>query len=133
MLEWNFEVIVLSTRTMCSIFCYMVILKSPAIRHSFTAWKLSKYGVFSGLCFPVFGLNTEIPRDLRDPYNSLSLPIVSESLSLKNACFLLAVINFEASYLAFFYILKILSLAFSFSKTSLSSHFWVFTFIRLFK
>ena len=25
-----------------------------------TAWKVSKYGVFSGLYFPVFGLNTEI-------------------------------------------------------------------------
>ena len=24
------------------------------------AWKLSKHGVFSGPCFPVFGLNTEI-------------------------------------------------------------------------
>ena len=23
------------------------------------AWKLSKHGVFSGPCFPVFGLNTE--------------------------------------------------------------------------
>ena len=27
---------------------------------SFTAWKVSKYGVFSGPYFPVFGLNTEI-------------------------------------------------------------------------
>ena len=26
----------------------------------FTAWKVSKYGVFSSPCFPVFGLNTEI-------------------------------------------------------------------------
>ena len=25
-----------------------------------TAWKVSKYGIFSGPCFPVFGLNTEI-------------------------------------------------------------------------
>ena len=25
-----------------------------------TAWKVSKYGVFSGLYFPIFGLNTEI-------------------------------------------------------------------------
>ena len=24
----------------------------------FTAWKVSKYGVISGPCFPVFGLNT---------------------------------------------------------------------------
>ena len=28
----------------------------------FTAWKVSKYGVFSGLHFPVFRLNTEIYR-----------------------------------------------------------------------
>ena len=30
------------------------------ICQSNTAWKLSKYGGFSGPCFPVFGLNTEI-------------------------------------------------------------------------
>ena len=28
--------------------------------YSFTAWKVSKYGVFSGPYFPVFGRNTEI-------------------------------------------------------------------------
>ena len=28
--------------------------------HSFTTWKVSKYGVFSGPYFPVSGLNTEI-------------------------------------------------------------------------
>ena len=27
---------------------------------TFTAWKVPKYGVFSGPCFPVFGLNMEI-------------------------------------------------------------------------
>ena len=27
-----------------------------------TAWKVSKYGAFSGPYFPVFGLNTEILR-----------------------------------------------------------------------
>ena len=27
-----------------------------------TAWKVSKYGVFSGQCFPVFRLNREIYR-----------------------------------------------------------------------
>ena len=26
----------------------------------YTAWKVSKYGVFSGPYFPVFGLNAEI-------------------------------------------------------------------------
>ena len=29
-------------------------------RITYTAWKVSKYGVFSGPCFPVFALNTEI-------------------------------------------------------------------------
>ena len=28
----------------------------------YAAWKVSKYGVFSGPYFPVFGLNTEIYR-----------------------------------------------------------------------
>ena len=37
------------------------------------------------------------PRDLRDSHNSLDLPIVSESFSLKNACFFI-VINFGASF-----------------------------------
>ena len=27
-----------------------------------TAWKVPKYGVFSGPYFPVFGLNTEITK-----------------------------------------------------------------------
>ena len=52
------------------------------------------------------------------------------------------VINFEASYLDFLYnslsilsldflnFWKTLSLAYSFSKTALSNHFWVFPFIR---
>ena len=30
------------------------------LRMTCTAWKVSKYGVFSGPYFPVFGLNTEI-------------------------------------------------------------------------
>ena len=30
------------------------------IRNNVTAWKVSKYGVISGLCFPIFGLTTEI-------------------------------------------------------------------------
>ena len=54
----------------------------------------------------------DIPREFRDFHNSLGLPIVSESFSLKNACFFV-VINFEASYLAFLYnSLSILSLDF---------------------
>ena len=27
--------------------------------HTYTVWKVSKYGVFSGPYFPTFGLNTE--------------------------------------------------------------------------
>ena len=30
------------------------------LKRIFTAWKVSKYGVFSGQYFPVFGLNAEI-------------------------------------------------------------------------
>ena len=33
---------------------------------SLTAWKVSKYGVFSGLYFQIFGLNTEIYSDEED-------------------------------------------------------------------
>ena len=34
--------------------------KSELIKYQNTAWKVSKYGVFSGLYFPVFRLNTGI-------------------------------------------------------------------------
>ena len=40
-----------------------MLLKSKKLVFSeltYTAWKVSKYGVFSGPYFPVFGLNTEI-------------------------------------------------------------------------
>ena len=33
-----------------------------------TTWKVSKYGVFSGPCFPVFGLNTGKYRPGKTPY-----------------------------------------------------------------
>ena len=33
-----------------------------------TAWKVSKYGVFSGPYFPVFGLNTDKYRPEKTPY-----------------------------------------------------------------
>ena len=39
----------------------MAVMISP-----FTAWKLSKYGVFSGPYFPVFGLNTCIWTEYGD-------------------------------------------------------------------
>ena len=70
---------------------------------------------------------------VRDSHNSSGLPIVSESFSSNNTCFFVT-INFEASYLAFLYkslsrlnldflnFLKCLSVAFSFSKTSLSNN-----------
>ena len=76
-------------------------------------------------------------RDLRDYNNSLSLPIVSESFSSKNTC-LFDVTNFEASYLAFLYNSVYVKSGFfeflktlSFSKTSLSNHFWEFPFTPL--
>ena len=33
-----------------------------------TAWKVSKYGIFSGPYFPVFGLNTEIYEVTQFPW-----------------------------------------------------------------
>ena len=75
-----------------------------------------------------------MPRDLRDSHTSLVLPIVSESLSLKKACFFEA-INFNASYFDFLYtsvstwdlsfliFVKSLFLRFNFSNTSPSNYF----------
>ena len=43
-------------RTQC---CWMYIFwLQDDDNLTFIAWKVSKYGVFSGLYFPVFGLNT---------------------------------------------------------------------------
>ena len=42
-----------------------------------TAWKVSKYGVFSGPYFPIFGLNTEIYG-----VNSHSVPFVFSSFNI---------------------------------------------------
>ena len=39
-----------------------------AFSHIVTAWKVSKYGDFSGLYFPVFGLNTEKYGSEKTPY-----------------------------------------------------------------
>ena len=36
----------------------------PDFLKSYTAWKVSKYGVFAGPYFPVFGLNTEIYSEM---------------------------------------------------------------------
>ena len=97
-------------------FCYMVILKSQAIRDSFTAWKLSKYGVFSGLCFPVFGLNAEIygvnlhiqseDRKIRTRKNSVFgyFPRSDFVLVLK----LVLILDFESSKFAFIISRKLL-------------------------
>ena len=41
-----------------SVCCIGELLKSYCI--NITAWKVSKYGVISGPCFPVLGLNTEL-------------------------------------------------------------------------
>ena len=39
---------------------FEIMAKNYANADTNTAWKVSKYGVFSGPYFPVFGLNTEI-------------------------------------------------------------------------
>ena len=48
----------------------------------FTAWKVSKYGVFSGPSFPVFGLKTEIYS--KSPY---SVRIQENKDQKKNSAF----------------------------------------------
>ena len=42
----------------------------------FTAWKVSKYGVFSGPYFPVFGLNTGIYGPEKTSYLDTFYPVV---------------------------------------------------------
>ena len=42
-----------------TIFCMRFFTFRFNIYLSFTVWNVSKYGVFSGLYFPAFGLNTE--------------------------------------------------------------------------
>ena len=51
---------ILNLSSFCNLFTTFINNKNHASFHLFTAWKVSKYGVFSGLHFPVFGLNTEI-------------------------------------------------------------------------
>ena len=53
-------------------------------RLNFIAWKVSKYGVFSGPCYPVFGVNTEIYCIM---VNEL-LALANECLKLKKLLFL---------------------------------------------
>ena len=38
---------------------YCRIIYAVTLSYIFTAWKVSKYEVISGLCYPAFGLNTE--------------------------------------------------------------------------
>ena len=38
----------------------LIVWDSMTFLKFYTAWKVSKYGVFSGPYFPVFGMNTEI-------------------------------------------------------------------------
>ena len=51
---------ILNLSSFWNLFTTFINYKNHASFHLFTAWKVSKYGVFSGLHFPVFGLNTEI-------------------------------------------------------------------------
>ena len=43
----------------CDMLVVLIYFISVAVCMLFTAWKVSKYGVFSGQYFPVFGLNTD--------------------------------------------------------------------------
>ena len=56
----NKHVLLFSSVSSCIIFwtCFSIRINYVAISN--TAWKVSKYGVFSGPYFPVFGLNMEI-------------------------------------------------------------------------
>ena len=58
--------------------------------HPFIAWKVSKYGVYSGQYFPVFGLNAEIRE--KTPYLDTlflaSFPILLPMTIPENQCFL---------------------------------------------
>ena len=42
----------------------------------YTAWKVSKYGVFSGPYFPVFGLNTKKYGPEKTPYSDTFYAVV---------------------------------------------------------
>ena len=57
-----------------------------------TAWKVSKYGVFSGPYFPVFGLNAGKYRPGKTPYvNTFHAVLVSKlvwEILLNNSCLL---------------------------------------------
>ena len=54
--------------------------KSPCRKTTFTAWKVSKYGVISGPYFPVFGLNTGKYGPELTPY----LDTLSRSVCIMN-------------------------------------------------
>ena len=42
--------------------------KSTDLKDATTAWKVSKYGIFSGTYFPVFGLNIRKYETEKSPY-----------------------------------------------------------------
>ena len=50
-------------------------VKHEKLGSFFTAWKVSKYGVFPGPYFPVFELNTEIYGPEKPPYLDTSHPV----------------------------------------------------------
>ena len=55
-----------------------------------TTWKVSKYRVFSGLHFPIFGLNTEKYRTEKTPYLDAFHTAWSVTVNLKNVLILYA-------------------------------------------
>ena len=48
--------------------CLVPSITKKVISYSFTAWKVSEYGVFPDPYFPVFGLNTGIYGPEKTPY-----------------------------------------------------------------
>ena len=66
----NCFIVILRTIIKCGIICVTEMLSCESynskiltnfpINVSTTAWKVSKYGVFSGMNFPIFRLNTEM-------------------------------------------------------------------------
>ena len=52
--------VILKQQFLGSCSCFLSSICDVKISLVNTVWKVSKYGVFSGLYFPIFGLNTEI-------------------------------------------------------------------------
>ena len=78
-----FELIV----SLCIELCFSFV---TYISSTGTTWKVSKYRVFSGLHFPIFGLNTEKYRPEKTPYLDAFHTAWSVTVNLKNVLILYA-------------------------------------------